>query len=144
MNAFAKRSLVLQTFQNLCVGFVHYGIVQWGQINLCGRLGIMSHSFTDNRNRNVLAFGCACPWMTGTVHAKRNGYIGQSGYFFQVPIYSGHDIPVMKIHLFISCDLLIAIFTLYCSYFLSTKRNDSLFIWINGILNHFFLSKNHH
>lgn len=30
-------------------------------INLCGRFGIMSHSFTDNRNRNVLAFGCTCP-----------------------------------------------------------------------------------
>ena len=37
--------------------------------------------------------------MTGTVNAKRNGYIGQSGYFFQVPVYSGHDIPVMLVRI---------------------------------------------
>lgn len=27
MNAFAKHSPILQTFQNLCVGFVHYGVI---------------------------------------------------------------------------------------------------------------------
>ena len=32
--------------------------------------------------------------MTGTVHAQGNGYIGQSGYFFQVPIKENLHVPM--------------------------------------------------
>ncbi len=77
---------MLKVFEDKRIGFVNYGGIKAGQVDLGGCFAVVAHPFGYDRERNTLGFGGGCLAMTSDVEGQRDGDSNHSCDAFQAVV----------------------------------------------------------